>query len=247
MNKWCIIACLVLFACTKESERELFMQAHFIAGKPLKNVKLYWVEEEELREISGTGPITMSLISEDGAIQTLQQIDGSFQMTTGSIAENTTYRLRATVSGRQVEAIIAVPLRPVIAQTSPQQFFALPMAPLDVVYSCAWAAVPDQNYLLQLQELLPGALIPQTPYGGAFKDNFSGPYQASGLQLTTNDFKVYGSHLLRISAISSSYVDAFFNQLSNYTGQIREGPGNVKGGKGLVTASAETEVLLDVQ
>jgi hypothetical protein len=135
MNRWCIIACFLLSACKKDEQPELLLQAHFIAGKPLVDVRLFWVDQEQLRPVDHRSSVSIALIREDGQEQMLQLIDGVYRTVGPAILENTVYRLQARVEDKEMSAQIKVPSRPVLSQSSTPVFSAQPSVPFDVIFA----------------------------------------------------------------------------------------------------------------
>jgi hypothetical protein len=99
-------------------------------------------------------------------------------------------------------------------------------------------------FSMECLELQPNPL-PWSP--GNFSEQFRGPQVATELLLTPQSFSCYGSHALTISVLNDQLLDAFFFDLSDIRGLLKQGPDNVLGGKGFVAGVTKTKIILEIE
>ena len=105
---------------------------------------------------------------------------------------------------------------------------------------------PDFEFALRLEciELNPLPL-PWSP--GNFFQLYDGPQVATQLNLSAATFACYGTSELTISVLNDELRDAFFFDLSDIRGLLKQGPDNVIGGKGFVTGISTKKILLEIE
>lgn len=110
-----------------------------------------------------------------------------------------------------------------------------------------WPDEPGQNYFFELNYLdTDYAQIPFSGPSGLFETHYSGPQTGHHLNIFNNDFQYYGNHRLVIKAVDKLYLAAHYYAESDELGLLQAGSSNVKGGKGLITASSKKEILLEI-
>lgn len=110
-----------------------------------------------------------------------------------------------------------------------------------------WQNEPGQNYFFELNYLDNDFnQIPFSGPSGLFETHYSGPQTGHHLHVFNNDFRYYGSHQLIIRAVDKLYLAAHYYAGSDELGLLQAGSSNVKGGKGLITASSKKEILLQI-
>jgi len=109
-------------------------------------------------------------------------------------------------------------------------------------------AIPSEGAEFALQlECTEEQPIPLLTGTGNFTELYNGPQVASQIELNADAFSFYGSHRLRISVLNDELLSLFFFDPSDIRGLLKNGPDNVIGGKGFVTATATTDVLLELE
>ena len=110
-----------------------------------------------------------------------------------------------------------------------------------------WQDEPGQNYFFELNYLDNDFnQIPFSGPSGLFATHYSGPQIGHHLRVFNNDFRYYGSHQLVIKAVDELYLTAHYYAGSDELGLLQAGSSNVKGGKGLITASSKKEIFLQI-
>jgi hypothetical protein len=87
--------------------------------------------------------------------------------------------------------------------------------------------------------------LPWSP--GNFSQVYSGPQLGTELSLFPQSFAYFGSHVLTISVLNDELLDAFFFDLIDIRGLLKQGPDNVSGGKGFVTGVTTKRILLEIE
>jgi len=87
--------------------------------------------------------------------------------------------------------------------------------------------------------------LPWTP--GNFMQLYNGPQVATQLTLQPASFAYYGTNELAISVLNTELRDAFFFDLSDIRGLLKQGPDNVSGAKGFVTGVSTKRILLEIE
>ncbi len=84
-------------------------------------------------------------------------------------------------------------------------------------------------------------------FPGTFAQVNSGPQVATQLVLQPTSFGYYGTHELTISVLNEELRDAFFFDLSDIRGLLKQAPDNVSGGTGFVTGVSTKRILLEIE
>ncbi|MFM7728947.1 MAG: hypothetical protein ACKO7B_19775, partial [Flavobacteriales bacterium] len=102
------------------------------------------------------------------------------------------------------------------------------------------------EFALQL-ECTENEPIPLPGGAGNFNQLYAGPQVASQVELSKEAFSFFGMHTLRISVLNDDLVALFFFDPSDIRGLLKNGPDNVIGGKGFISAITTTDVLLEIE
>ena len=109
-------------------------------------------------------------------------------------------------------------------------------------------SVPTEGveYALQL-ECTEEQPIPLPSGPGNFADLHNGPQVSSQIELDVAAFSFYGSHRLTISVLNEDLFGLFFFDPFDIRGLLKNGPDNVIGGKGFISATTMVEIPLEIE
>jgi hypothetical protein len=109
-----------------------------------------------------------------------------------------------------------------------------------------WDVSGEYEFALQL-ECLEENPVPLTGSPGNFEAQFAGPQVSNQLTLSAASFSYFGHHRLTVSVLNDDLLNAFFFDPSDIRGLLKNGPNNVVGARGFITASSTNELIVKVE
>jgi hypothetical protein len=109
-----------------------------------------------------------------------------------------------------------------------------------------WSVSGEYEFALRLESLEQNPVpLPVSP--GNFDSQYAGPQVASQLNLNVELFSYFGHYRLIVTVLNEDLLDSFFFDPSDIRGLLQNGPDNVEGARGFVTAVATKELIVKVE
>ncbi len=242
----------LLAACRKEDIGQTRSELVLVSAVLEAGSDEQKIEVSSLDKTSGL-PVPMSaqvLLHAGNEIISFEENNGFYIPTEGSgmVPFNVPCTLSVTAGTREVSAVFITPGVMTVESVGPLSFAVDPESPLQDVFFAEWNAIDGYEYVLRLvcEETDPVA-IPFAGAAGRFDERFKGPQLEPGFVLHAEDFMFYGAHRIEITAVDREYRDVHFFSPVSASGWVTEGPSNVEGGRGFVTAVSRLVLEITVQ